>query len=413
MELANDDLEMLHFFCFYLLHDYKKNEFCAPNFKFVFTEKDTEIIIDYLESLKNKGQDMSLGIKTNVDSRDITVTQIEDTINLINEVKDEYKDGGNEDDLYIEVPDYKEFFKLLNKLMKTYEENSFFNLVNATSVLRSLWLRMSPMDMSNILDFIDRQIEFIKNDYKLPTSSTLFKTVENLEICYYNSGNQEWFETNRHIRPFIRRVTGEYYNPHFEEVIKNHNNYYFPAIHCGFIKENEIPTCYIYGIQNIGNFEKDPVIKNILKEERRRLRNKYVSPDFIIALKILVDILREKGITTIKVPLLQVYNYDYHQIISKEVHEKMASYTPEKLRDIELLNVPFEEFMAYNEARAQEVKFYEKEDIISANKTERLIYTFYLLAEKYEDIDIITEPFVESDHLICKIKYAKENKPHL
>lgn len=77
------------------------------------------------------------------------------------------------------------------------------------------------------------------------------------------------------------------------------------------------------------------------------------------------------------------------------------------------MNASFDEFIAYNEAKAQESRFYEKEDLISANKTERLVYTFYLLAEKYDDIEIITEPFVESDHLICKIKYAKENKPHL
>lgn len=413
MELENDDLEMLHFFCFYLIHDYKKGEFGAPNFKFVFTEKDTEIIINYLESLKREGQDLSSSLKTNIENRDIPVSQIEETINLINEVDDEYKEGGSEDALYIEVPDYKEFFKSLNKLMKTYEENFHYNIVNATSILRSLWLRMSPMDMSNILEFIDRQIEFIKNDYKLPTRPTLFKTIGNLEICYFNNGNQEWFETNRHIRPLIRRSVGEYYHPHFEEVTKNYESYYLPAIHCGFIKENEIPTCYVYGIQQLGSYSKDPVIKNITQEERKRLRNKYVSPDFIISLKILVDILREKGIMTIKVPLLQVYNYDYHQNASNEVHEKLASYTPDKLRDLEEMNASFDEFIAYNEAKAQESRFYEKEDLISANKTERLVYTFYLLAEKYDDIEIITEPFIESDHLICKIKYAKENKPHL
>ena len=255
--------------------------------------------------------------------------------------------------------------------------------------------------------------KFIKNDYKLPTSPNLFKTINNLEICYFNQGNQEWFETNRHIRPLIRRVVGEYYNSYFEEITKIYKYYYLPTIHCGFIKEDDIPTCYVYGIQQLGKHDQDPVIKNITQEERKRLRNKYVSPDFIIALKILVDILREKGITTIKVPLLQVYNYEYHQNVGNLYYEKLKSYSPERIHDLEWMNASFEAVEEYDNIKRQVARFHEKEDIISANKTERLIYAFYLLAEKYDDIEIITEPFIESDHLICKIKYAKENKQHI
>lgn len=411
MKLENDELEMLHFFCFRLLHDFKTGKYNTPNFKFVFSKEDSKIIIDYLESLKAEGHAIQINIKTHISNRNIMVSEIEETINIIKEIDEEYREGGDENNLYIEVPDYKKFFKLLSELLVIYEENT--HLVNFSSLIRSLWLRMGPSDMANILEFLNRQIEFTKNDYKLPTRPTLFKTVDNLEICYFNNGNQEWFETNSHVRPLIRRAVGEYYNSHYEETTKNYESYYLPTIHCGFTKEGDNPTCYVYGIQQLGNCEQDPVIKNITQEERKRLRNKYVSPDFIIALKIFIDILKEKGITTIKVPLLQVYNYEYHQSVGNKYYEKLKSYSPERIHDLEWMNASDCAIEDYQNTKKQVERFYGKEDIISANKTERLIYTFYLLAEKYDNIEILTEPFVESDNLICKIKYEKENKQHL
>ncbi len=146
--------------------------------------------------------------------------------------------------------------------------------------------------------------------------------------------------------------------------------------------------------------------------QRKKLRNKNVSPNFTISLKIFIDILKEKGITTIKVPLLQVFNYDFHQKMSEKFRDKMVSYSSEKIQALESMT-DTDEARKFKNIKELYEKYFNKEDIISANKTERLLNTFYLVAEKYDDIELITEPFIESDNLVCKINYQKEKKNHL
>ena len=42
--------------------------------------------------------------------------------------------------------------------------------------------------------------------------------------------------------------------------------------------------------------------------------------------------------------------------------------------------------------------------MISKNKTERFIYTFMVLNEVFDNIEICNEPFIQGDELIIKIK---------
>ena len=55
-------------------------------------------------------------------------------------------------------------------------------------------------------------------------------------------------------------------------------------------------------------------------------------------------------------------------------------------------------------------RFVDKQDIISKNKTERLLNTFIIMNEKYDNIEFMNEPFIEGDYLIIKNKINKKTK---
>lgn len=415
MKLTIAEMEMLKFFCLKLLNDFNDSIYNLSYLKFVFNDSDQETIINYLENLKSQKNNLRHGIKTNISNRDISSEEIDRTIKLIKELKKEFVKGHSENAIFIEVPEGKEFFKLLDELMTIFDDSSELNNFNAIALLRSIWLRMGPSDINDVNTFLKKQIAFIKNDYLIPSYEIDLEQIDNLSISYLNHGNEAWFETNRHIKLFIKRKVGEeiiddWFGP--ENIYKY---YTLPVIHCAFIKEDNEPTCYLYGIQflNKNEIKKDEEIDTIIHEEKKRLRNKYVSPDFIIALKIFIDLLKTKGITTIKVPLLQVFNYEFHKRLSDRYQKEMSIYNNQEIKDLDSLNDSSYKKEEYENIKNLYDKYAGKEDIISTNKTERLINTFYLVSEFYDSLDIITEPFVESDNLVCKIRYQKEkNKSH-
>lgn len=407
MDLSIEEIEMLNFFCFRLLKECSDETSDMSYIKFIFNDSDYDKIIMYLEKIKSRGQAFTINIKTNFSNRFVSFGEIERVIELVKKSKDDYIDNYNENINYIRITDLKEFLQLLNEIVRKFDENARFNNFNATALLRSIWLRMGTNDINNVNNFLKRQLEFIKNDYLFSTNETTFKEINGICISYLNHGNEDWFETNRHIKVFLKREVGKTFSQFLGTTIK-YEYYTLPVIHCAFIKENNEASCYVYGIQNLKNTKKDEVINALIHDEKKRLRNKNVSPDFIIALKIFIDLLKEKGITTIKVPLLQVFNYDFHQSLGEKYHRKMASYSPEQIKDLEWLNATDYAIEEYENTKRQYARYYNKEDIISSNKTERLINTFYLVSEMYDNIDIVTESFIEEDNIICKIKYQKE-----
>lgn len=417
MDLNTSEIEMLNFFCFRLLPDYKSNKYNMPYLHFIFNEHDYGLIMNYLLDLKEAGKAIILRIKTHLSNRTVMLSEIDETIELIASEHEKYnkfnlrqKEEVNDEDIFITIPNYKEFFNLLDQLMTSFDANELDNNFNATGLLRSLWLRMSPTDIEDVIAFLKRQVAFTKNDVLLPTSDTKLDEINDLVISYLNHGNEDWFETNRHIKIFLKRQYGEIEDTILGGKLPLYKYYHLPVVHYGLIKEGDEPTCYIYGVQHIDKdkYENDPIINAKLQVEKKRLRNKEVSPDFVIALKIFLDILKSKGITTIKVPLLQVYNYYYHYNIGEKYRAKLESYSPEYVHNIECMNASDVAIANYENVKKQYERFYGKEEIISKGKTERLINAFYLLAEKYDDIKIINEPFIEGDNLICKIEYTKE-----
>lgn len=271
MKLTIAEMEMLKFFCLKLLNDFNDSIYDLSYLKFVFNDSDQEAIINYLENLKSQKNNLRHGIKTNISNRDISSEEIDRTIKLIKELKKEFVKGHSENAIFIEVPDGKEFFKLLDELMTIFNDSSGLNNFNATALLRNIWLRMGPSDINDVNTFLKKQIDFIKNDYLIPSYETDLKQIDNLYISYLNHGNDDWFETNRHIKLFIKRKVGEkiiddWFGP--ENIYKH---YTLPVIHCAFIKEDNEPTCYVYGIQSLNKnkINKDEEIDTIIHEEKK------------------------------------------------------------------------------------------------------------------------------------------------
>lgn len=48
--------------------------------------------------------------------------------------------------------------------------------------------------------------------------------------------------------------------------------------------------------------------------------------------------------------------------------------------------------------------------IVSKNKTERLIETFMLVEERFRDIEILSEPFIQDENLIVKVLDMPKDK---
>ena len=203
-----------------------------------------------------------------------------------------------------------------------------------------------------------------------------------------------WYEANKKISIFIKDDS-------------NRCCLHLPEIYFQTIDENGKKICYIYAIQT-SKYEKywnkDNMIEDSLIHIKRQLRNKYVNYKFVLALEIFIKILRENDFYDIKVPLLQLLNYDYHINMSESYKNKIA-----------LLNAAISEGRGtyddhYKYVKEKYDKIADKEDIISKNKTERLIGAFMVLEEKFGDINILNDPFIEDESLLIKVLNLPKSK---
>lgn len=317
-----------------------------------------------------------------------------ETIEKLNEKKNS--------DIVIKVDDMDEFFNLLYQIKIESDRKKEFELFTSQNLLTTIWLRMGPEDFKNVNQFLRRQLDFIKNDYYFGKKEKKLKTKGNIDIFYRNQSNQNWFETNNYIEFYMQKISDLPYT----------ERYYFPSIHYGLTKENEKSVVYLYGIQNVNENEKNPEVRKEFQKERKKLRNSETSPDFILALKLFIDLMISKGIETIKVPMLQVYNYDYHTELSKKA-KQMKTYTLEEEQELDRkikLGTENDDVIEYEFVKLFYNRFYNKQDIISKNKTERLISIIQMVEEIYGNIEIINEPMIQGDCLIIKIKKEEDKK---
>lgn len=312
------------------------------------------------------------------------------SINLLYESNNNFKDDS------IRINDYDEFFNIMtlifNECIKKNKSGNEF--------IRSVWLRMGVEDLNNVEKFLRRQLEFLKSDKILYYE--YFKDDEKIMMCI-GSQNPEFFETNNYARFILND--------------RRYDNYKFPVIHYEISKQNNNPICYIYGIQNShvkNNSNKE--IDEFLRPIKKDLRNKYVSKDFVLALGMFLDMIYEKGIDEIRVPILQVFNYTYHENLSNILDLVYSSYDNKEKEELEEeynKGVEDDKVLDYMHNKTMYDRFNGKEDIISYNKTERFINTFVVMNEVFDNIEICNEPFIEGDELIIKIKKSTDIKDRL
>lgn len=361
--------------------DFMSWEYNMPYIRFVFDEEALNDLKNTLDERKFVAYDK--GIKA---------------IKYLRTIKKEWEN--RKDKIYIVVHDSSRFFSLLQELVNIYSKGH--SLAATDSFLRSIWLRIGVEDINDVEGFLRRQLSFLKND-------NIFKSYEEIDsfsksrvLAYKVQDNEEYFETNKNIVFSIRDSRGD--------VFEGYHDYDFPAIHFGLTKIDNKPTCYIYGIQKISGMH-DENIKNDLQNVRKKMRNKYVSADFLIAISLFFDYLYDNQIYDVVIPPLQVFNYPYHEQLSKSVRLAFDSYSDEDKKHLEELydlGDRSDKVLDYMHTKSVVDKFVDKEDIISKNKTERFIYMFYELQRLSPSFEIISDPLIQGENLIIRL-HGKSN----
>ena len=294
----------------------------------------------------------------------------------------------NQDDCpTIHVKDSIKFFEYLknitNELIKLRESykisSSPRNL--AMQIMRRIWLRMGIIDIENVELFLDRQLQFSKNrtfDIHSPKKIGLFNEYD---IFMETIVNDTWDETTRSMIFIINGDNETYELPHILYDIDNNG------------------ICYIYGIQSSKN-KKSKKIERKLYKLNKNIDNPCVHPSKVYALILFIDQLKNKGISKIIVPSMQVLSYRYHELLSEKAKNdlnKVKKQLEENPND------------AYFKKKCQSFKewydrVYNKQDKISYLKTEELINLLYRIINQNQSIEITNDINIQGDSLNIKIK---------
>ena len=338
-------------------------------------------------------------LKTFEDYLDKDDFEYSDGLNSIRYLTQIYQEAKTDkEQIYIPVHDSKRFFELLEELLQSYTLKQGHSLLYHYNFLRSIWLRMGVNDINDVEGFLERQIQFIKAEKAFPVSNTVKKYDNGDALTYYVEENEDWFETNKNIVFSIRRSS--------ESILKEGFTYDFPAIHFALGKVDGKVTCFIYGVQTFDRLCHDNGIKNDLQPIRKSLRNKNVSADFIIALSLFLDYMYSQGVTNIEVPTLQVFNYTYHEHLSKNIYDSFSGYTESDIEEIKELmecGVFSDKVTDYLHTKKMVGRFVDKEDSISYSKSERFINLFYELMNINPNIELLSEPFGQSENMNLKL----------
>lgn len=370
-----------------------------PNIRFVFNQQT----ITYLEKMMQTNfQDGRYCINTNLveNTEYLENDEFEEVIHSLRQNNIDYQKYltservPKEKEIFLPIRDAFSFFQLLTDIVNDLRKEFGFNREEEDNLLSSLWLRMGPRDLQNIQGFLKRELSFLKHH--------LEKDVDCFDTNIISSDDQIYYQIQRNGMGFETNLNIVFYLVHGNEY------YYFPMIHYGISEEDGQRVCYIYAIQDSKKLVKSDIIERKLQSIKKNWRNKYVKPTFVLSLSFFITLLKENKIDKIKVPLLQVLNYDYHCNLSKIMEESfMVKYPSMKQNIIERClkeNLSSPILSEYQEEKERMLHFVHQEDLISKNKTERLIETFLVLEDKENNLERLNDPFIEDEYLNIKIK---------
>lgn len=313
----------------------------------------------------------------------------------------------------IYVKDPVRFFELLAELINTlidykakyYRENSGRAIL--IHEFKNLLIRMNVSDFTNVEHFLAQQIDFLKDntwddyiiDGEFISSCHREGTFENYQILSCKEYNASYCETSEKISFAL-----------YDEEHPNENIQTIPSILYGIREEDGKKVCYIYAIQNPNDSVNNKKIARKLYKLNKGVENPNVHPSQVLALKTFIEMLTKIGITDIKVPCLQVLNYRYHQILSRNAKKTMEKWTPKVLEDLRKNET------SYNKRKLSEYKWdkewasrvIDREDDIEFAKTEGLYNIFSRVAEQFDLIEFLSDPFIEDEYINIRIKSVKK-----
>lgn len=305
------------------------------------------------------------------------------------------RNNDKESEITINIPDANLFFDKLTLLINMYGNlvEKYLCYTNKRTLLmnycqNALWLKMTPYDFLDIYKFLDLQISFIKNDYLFDeflakkqgfTKDNIIGKYMNYDVVASKWDNSIWFETMTYMKLELIDM-------------KKNLTYTLPYIHYGI--DNDV--CYIYGLQQKHKDNQSKKIERDLYKLNKGIHNPANHPSFVLCLHTFIEMLKEKGITNIKVPLLEVLSYSYHKKtgdVSKDIFER-------RWTNVDVDNLDEYEKYSYEVDKKAYDNFAMKEDFISKAKTENLVNLFMRVEEQFDDIDIDVEEY----NLNIKIK---------
>ncbi len=308
--------------------------------------------------------------------------------------------NNNPSSITINISNATKFFELLTAITNAWYDlkNKYWGSLSTRALfiqsIKRIFLRMSPSDINNIEEFLQRELDFIKDN----TFEEYIK--KNIEVGEYEGyklhtsleENPSWCETTSKMTFFLKGNNDDFHT--------------LPSIYFGIREEYGKKVCYIYAIQNERFRRIDKKIQRKLYKLNSGIENPDVNPASILVLKTFIDMLKSKGIEDIKVPCLQVLSYRYHEILSEKTKRDFEkNYSPERLEFINNL-LPYERDRKLEEYEWQKVWYQhvvDKQDFISETKTEGLFKIFRRVSEQFSTIELLNTPFIEDENLNIKI----------
>lgn len=302
------------------------------------------------------------------------------------------------------------FFELLTDITNYWieQKNKYWGGANprATFIrdIKRLFLRMSPSDLTNIEEFLNLQLSFLKSTTfdEYIKKNIKVGTYEEYNLMCSKEENATWCETNDKMTFYLKGNDGEYHT--------------LPSIYFATTEENNQTICYIYAIQNERQRHINKKIQRKLYKLNSGIENPDVNPASVLVLKTFIKMLKEKGINNVRVPSSQVLSYRYHEILSETTKKEFEKkYSKEFFEYISLLRKS-EKLRELEEYEWQKIWYnhvVDRQDFIEKAKTEGLFNLFYRISNQFNNIEILNTPFIEDENLNIRIIKSKLMKKSL
>ena len=276
--------------------------------------------------------------------------------------------------LTVEVNSFNRFFKALYYLALEQDNlNEFYDKKESISdtavcLLRRIWLRMGPDDVNNVENFLNKQLEFIKNRRLDTLEPVKVDDLDDQPVFMKTVDNETWDETSRRM---------------IFTVGEGREEYDLPTV---LYDIDDSDVCYIFGVQNT-NREPNSRIERKLYQLNKGIEDPNVHPSKVYSLLLFMNELKKHNITKVVVPTLQVLSYPYHEDLS---YKSVLALKKSKFDAEVNANSLFHQDQ-YKNMQSWYGRVHDKQDKISYLKSEELANLVYRITLHDNDIEIMSD----------------------